>query len=422
MNAPKVFISYSHDSDDHKSWVKKLASDLRSRGVDASLDQWDLRPGQDVAAFMQNGVSKSDRVLMICSERYVEKAEKGSGGVGYERLIVTAEVVAAIDTIKFIPIMRECRLAKVPNFLGARYYLDFRNDTSYSHTLNELCRDLLDIPSDKPPLGPALSSRPPEAADSRQVGSTGRTARGKSILEEQWFEEQDALASKGLHRLKLTGAMEIRFGLQEEINKSQIELLEGVREAQIHTFGWPISVLIENNAEWKPKPVTDGIRAEVALDSNTSPSGRHSFDYWAARNTGDYYLLQSLFEDTRAANSIFFDTRIVRVTEALLFATRLYERLGVDNEARLFFRVGHRGLGGRSLASANPNRIIRPVDQCATTEHRSERVVRVGDVRKELVEHVEGLLAPLFVLFGFTKLQTAIFEDIVRRFERGEVR
>ena len=43
MDNPTVFISYSHDNEDHKSWVLKLASDLRSHGVNAILDQWDLR-------------------------------------------------------------------------------------------------------------------------------------------------------------------------------------------------------------------------------------------------------------------------------------------------------------------------------------------------------------------------------------------
>ncbi len=44
---PKVFISYSHDSDEHKKWVLNLATKLRRHGVDAILDQWDLRIGQD---------------------------------------------------------------------------------------------------------------------------------------------------------------------------------------------------------------------------------------------------------------------------------------------------------------------------------------------------------------------------------------
>src|SRR4051794_3888038 len=104
MPAPKVFISYSHDSSDHKAWALRVATSLRDFGIDATLDQWDLVPGQDVSAFMVDGIRTADRVVMICTGTYVAKAEAGKGGVGYERLIVTAEVVAKIDTIKFIPI------------------------------------------------------------------------------------------------------------------------------------------------------------------------------------------------------------------------------------------------------------------------------------------------------------------------------
>src|SRR5205823_12453487 len=106
MTAPIVFISYSHDSEDHKRWVRQLATDLRSNGIDVILDQWDLALGQDVAAFMQRGVVVSHRVLIVCSDDYVRKADTGSGGVGYERLIITSEVIGNIDTKKFIPIIR----------------------------------------------------------------------------------------------------------------------------------------------------------------------------------------------------------------------------------------------------------------------------------------------------------------------------
>jgi len=51
--AVRVFISYSHDSEAHKAWVLKLATDLRTASVDAGLDQWDLALGQDTSAFMQ---------------------------------------------------------------------------------------------------------------------------------------------------------------------------------------------------------------------------------------------------------------------------------------------------------------------------------------------------------------------------------
>src|SRR4051812_46763754 len=104
--APSVFISYSHDSHGHRAWVLRLAADLRTHGIDASFDQWDLSPGQDIAAFMERGVSNSDRILMVCSSTYVQKADAGSGGVGYERLIVTGELVTSIDTKKFLPLIR----------------------------------------------------------------------------------------------------------------------------------------------------------------------------------------------------------------------------------------------------------------------------------------------------------------------------
>jgi len=121
MAVVRVFVSYSHDSDAHKAWVLKLATDLRAASVDASLDQWDLAPGQDTSMFMQQGISESDRVVLVCTESYVKKAEAGSGGVGYELLILTAELVQNIDTKKFIPLVRNNSLkGKVPNFLGPR--------------------------------------------------------------------------------------------------------------------------------------------------------------------------------------------------------------------------------------------------------------------------------------------------------------
>ena len=65
MAHPKVFVSYSHDSAAHKAWVLKLATDLRANGVDATLDAWDLALGQDVAAFMNDGITSSDRLACM---------------------------------------------------------------------------------------------------------------------------------------------------------------------------------------------------------------------------------------------------------------------------------------------------------------------------------------------------------------------
>jgi hypothetical protein len=39
QKVPLVFISYSHDSRDHKKWVAELASNLVANGIDVILDQ-----------------------------------------------------------------------------------------------------------------------------------------------------------------------------------------------------------------------------------------------------------------------------------------------------------------------------------------------------------------------------------------------
>jgi hypothetical protein len=93
---PSVFVSYSHDDLDHKRWVLALATRLRKSGIDVTLDQWDLDAGDDLGSFMTNNLANADRVLMICTPNYVEKANEGKGGVGVERMILTAEEINGV--------------------------------------------------------------------------------------------------------------------------------------------------------------------------------------------------------------------------------------------------------------------------------------------------------------------------------------
>lgn len=117
--APSVFVSYSHDNEDHRAWVLQLATRLRHNGVDTILDRWNLDLGKDVAAFIERGLSESNRVLCICSENYVRKANLKVGGVGYEKRIMTAEIMADLDTDWVIPVIRDnAGKDLVPTFFG----------------------------------------------------------------------------------------------------------------------------------------------------------------------------------------------------------------------------------------------------------------------------------------------------------------
>ena len=155
---PKVFISYSHDSPEHKQWVSELAARLRRSGIDAILDQWDLGLGDDITRFMECGIVDADRVLVICTDKYVRKANTDEGGVGYERMIVNAELVQNLGTDKFIPIIRQASgKEKTPTFLGTRVYADFTDDSHFDVECKKLIRELHEMPiMEKPPLGKNL--------------------------------------------------------------------------------------------------------------------------------------------------------------------------------------------------------------------------------------------------------------------------
>ncbi len=151
MNIPKVFLSYSHDTLEHKKWVNELGTRLRNNGIDAVLDQWELQPGDDLPHFMETHLSSSDWIIMICTERYVEKANKGKGGVGYEKMIITSNLLENIDENKIIPIIRQNNSCYVPTFLKTKLYLNLSKDSDFEYNFDELLRTIHQSPLLKKP-------------------------------------------------------------------------------------------------------------------------------------------------------------------------------------------------------------------------------------------------------------------------------
>jgi hypothetical protein len=55
---------------------------------------------------MEQAVANSDFVIVVCTPNYAERANKRQGGVGYESIIVTAELAERMLTNKFIPVRK----------------------------------------------------------------------------------------------------------------------------------------------------------------------------------------------------------------------------------------------------------------------------------------------------------------------------
>jgi hypothetical protein len=124
MADPRCFLSYAWESQEHSKWVLDLARALQERGVYVHLDRWDVQPGMDLPKYMEECVRDSNFVLLICTPTFAEKANKGLGGVGYEKSIVTGEIFTkrSQDT-KFIPILRSGSASyALPSYLQSKVF------------------------------------------------------------------------------------------------------------------------------------------------------------------------------------------------------------------------------------------------------------------------------------------------------------
>ncbi|NEQ98069.1 MAG: TIR domain-containing protein [Cyanothece sp. SIO2G6] len=150
----RVFISYSGTSPIHKQWVAKIATYLRSNGLDARLDQWHLRGGMDLSQWMANELQLADRVIIITDSRYRERADGRVGGVGWETMLVQGDMLSrSSDDNRYIVVVREDHFSSgVPTYLKTKYCIHWRTDSDESQMQSELLEELYNV--DKaPPIG-----------------------------------------------------------------------------------------------------------------------------------------------------------------------------------------------------------------------------------------------------------------------------
>ena len=158
---PKLFISYSWTDPQHEQFVVRLAERLVSFDVDAILDKWDLKEGQDAIAFMEEMVINPtiNKVLMIVDKVYAEKANSREGGVGTEAQIISKEIYENKGQEKFVALVLEKDengKPYLPLYCQSRIYIDF----SESHGEKEFDR-LLRWIFDKPLHVKPARGKPP---------------------------------------------------------------------------------------------------------------------------------------------------------------------------------------------------------------------------------------------------------------------
>jgi hypothetical protein len=156
----RVLISYTSNSPEQRAWVEDLYAFLRRNGVDARLDTYSLRVGGDVVQWMCNELFLADRVLLICDERYAQRADGRLGGVGWETMLVQGDLFAAMSREddgggeKYIPIVRTPGLDEGrPRFLLTKRVIHWPPEAASDDPQRELLEELYEVRNEPPPLG-----------------------------------------------------------------------------------------------------------------------------------------------------------------------------------------------------------------------------------------------------------------------------
>jgi hypothetical protein len=185
--APKVFISYSYDSQAHEDRVLDLANRLRGDGIDAEIDQYETSPPEGWPTWCERRIKSAGFVLLMCTETYLRRVDgEEAPGVGHgvlweARIVRQLLYDAGSVSARFVPVLfSDGSPDHIPTAVkgAARFVVD--DEKEYER----LCRLLTAQPRVlKPVLGKPKTLPPKERKSSGLAGvSSGTHPRVEDVF------------------------------------------------------------------------------------------------------------------------------------------------------------------------------------------------------------------------------------------------
>jgi tetratricopeptide (TPR) repeat protein len=197
---PKVFISYSHDSDAHREFVRGISDRLRSEGLDCLIDLYvNGFPPEGWQRWMENQIESADFVLLVCTETYLRRYRgqetDGGRGVTFEGVVISQTLYDHYyHNAKFIPVIPDNgNLNHVPLPLKgySTYHLPNQYDVLYrvltgqaAYIMPEL-GEIRSMPAANGQSSPLIHS---DRLPTVKGGFFGRVAE-LQMLDEAWVED-----------------------------------------------------------------------------------------------------------------------------------------------------------------------------------------------------------------------------------------
>lgn len=367
----RVFVSYSWDSLEHKQWVVNFAAKLRSDRLDVILDEWNLGPGDDKNFFMETSVTKSDFVLLVCTPNYAKKANERRGGVGYESMIITAEIAERIDQNKFIPVLRSGDFATaLPCWIKSRVGVDLRGEQYSPDEYNKLLRALHRQPVVAPPLGQSPNFL---QASSTPTGSeTSSSALSQQDRDARFRKNGDPLGimwhstpfSQSVQPVTLADGPAIWLRVIPKEQTTRTWTMTELKDAGTKEGSWLLPFCGDT---FRSLRADDGLGTYVS----STPTGDQAFAVAFAFETGEVWSIDT--ELLSYDKQIFFSDFAKRLTSRLPDYAGFLNRLGIAGPYRWI--AGMTGVQGYGLS--RPNRWDRPA--CVSDTVVADGLFSIGD-------------------------------------------
>lgn len=140
-----VFVSYSHDDNDHMLKVLQVSNRLRSNGINSIIDRYETSPAEGWASWTSKKVEESDFVIVICSKTYLQRLlgiEREGVGLGatWEGNIISQQLYEFQGkNTKFIPAFLSPEDRNyIPIFLRNVTHYDLSSEDGYESLYRRL--------------------------------------------------------------------------------------------------------------------------------------------------------------------------------------------------------------------------------------------------------------------------------------------
>ncbi len=229
MKNPKVFIS--HASEDKERFVLEFAKKLRSKGVDAWVDKWEIKPGDSIVEkIFEEGIKNCDVFIIVLS--------KYSANKKWIKEELNSAVIKRIEgKTRIIPIIIDEDVG-VPTSLKHLMWVKVRDLSNYEKEFQQILKTIYEV-IDKSPLGepPKFAIVERKTSDYNKIDELVLKIMGDIIL-------QKGDLSKILTSIEILHKSE-EYGITEDEVSESLEILEEKGLIKLTRFpaGWTMIVM-----------------------------------------------------------------------------------------------------------------------------------------------------------------------------------